>query len=81
MRPSPIISSNLARGIHAWRMSCSSCSRSGGPGSSSVATKQWPPWLLKPWAQCRNPSLARTPARRPVSWLSSSRASSAGAPV
>jgi hypothetical protein len=39
MRPSPIISSNLARETHAWRMSCSSFSRSGGPGSSSVATK------------------------------------------
>jgi hypothetical protein len=29
MRPSPIMSRNLARETHAWRMSCSSCSRDG----------------------------------------------------
>jgi len=39
IRPSPIICSNLARGNHAWHMSCSSRSRPGGPGSSSAATK------------------------------------------
>ena len=39
IRPSTIISSNLARGSQAWRMSCSSDSRSGVPGSSPVARK------------------------------------------
>jgi len=39
IRPSPIISSNLARDTQAWHMSCSSCSRSGAPGSSPVARK------------------------------------------
>ncbi len=39
MAPSLIISSNLALGTQAWRMSCSSASRSGGPGSSPVARK------------------------------------------
>jgi hypothetical protein len=81
MRPSWIISSNPARGTHSWRMSCSSSSRSGGPGSRPVARKKWPPWLLKPCAQYKNPSLTRLRARKPVSWLSSSRASSAGLPV
>jgi hypothetical protein len=81
MTPSVIISSNLALGTHAWRMSCSSLSRSGGPGSSPVARKKCPPWLVMPWAQCRNPSLVRRPARSPVSWASSSRASSSGLPA
>ena len=65
MTPSVTMSSNLLRGTQAWRMSCSSVSRSGGPGVSPVARKRCPAWLLIPWAQCRYPSLIRVLARQP----------------
>ena len=80
MRPSPIISSNLALGTQAWRMSCSSLSRAGDPGSSPVARKKWQPSLLRPCALFRYPSLTRIRARSPVSCASSIRASSSGSP-
>ena len=78
MAPSPIIASNLARDTQAWRMSCSSRSRCGDPGSSPVARKKWQPSLVMPCALFRYPSSTRTRARSPVSCASSSRASSVG---